>query len=157
MFPLPFQVGETQTPNSAFPFQLSCWAFPAFQPLLTWALGFSPPWKDLSECYIQILGVPLFPFRNFPFSIITVQPQGSASNSMTACHWIQWLSACVQTEDGLVRTLRRKVKCSSHAVQFLSFSILLPSSFCFFSNAFKYLFFIFCPFLSVFSYKLFCH
>ena len=74
MFPLPFQVGETQTPNSAFPFQLPCLAFPAFQPLLTWALGFSPPWKDLSERYIQILGVPLFPFRNFPLSIITEAP-----------------------------------------------------------------------------------
>lgn len=76
MFPLSFQVGETQTPNSAFPFQLSCEAFPAFQLLLTWALEFFPPWKDLSEPYIQILGVPLFPFRNFPLSIITVAAPG---------------------------------------------------------------------------------
>lgn len=138
MFPLPFQVGGTQTPNSAFPSQLRYLLSFSSLPAIAYLGPLDSPLhvyiartaKDLSEGYIQILGVPrcVSFLSEFSPSVSSLwQPQGSSSNSMPV---IFCLSTNLHVDWGWGGTLRRKAKCSSHAVQFLSFSSLIPSSFC---------------------------
>lgn len=102
MFPLPFQVGGTQTANSAFPSQLRYLLSFSSLPAIAYLGPLDSPLhvyiartaKDLSEGYIQILGVPrVFPFfQNFP-----LQYRHFGSPRVHLLIQCLWFSACLQT------------------------------------------------------------